>query len=171
MKNLSKCVVWALFTAMVFSVCDEASAQYRAGRQLRRPRRSSFSDEPVVSPYINMFNPNADPALNYLMFTQPMLRQQDINQQQRAGMAQLRSQLAADEAAVSPFGFRGIGPTGHKATYMDFSHYYGERTSGAAGGGGYQRRRPTTGFGFSAGGGGMMGGMGMMGGGMGMGMF
>lgn len=167
MRNVSKCVVLAVITATVFSVCDEASAQYRAGRQLRRPRRSSFSDEPLVSPYLNMLNPNADPALNYLMFTQPMLRQQDINLQQRSNLARLQSQVAADEVARSPYGFRGIRPTGHSATYMDFSHYYGSGGAGGGGVGGYQRRKGRFGYNAMGGGGmGMMGGMGM--GGMGM---
>lgn len=150
MRIVLRCLVLPAIAAIVVSMCDEASAQYRAGRQLRRQRRSSFSDEPLVSPYINMFNPNADPALNYLMFTQPMLRQQDINQQQRTGLARLQSQVAANEAA-SPYGFRGIGPTGHRATYMDFSHYYGGGGEGAGGGGGggFQRRKGGK-FGYSA---------------------
>jgi hypothetical protein len=169
---MNRCNRWlacAFAVSFVLAACPDIQAQYRGSRPLRRSRRSSVTDQPAISPYLSLTNPNADVGANYAALTAPMLQQQEAST--RNAQAIRRLQFDTGEAGI--YGATGgLRSTGHAATYMNFSHWYGEGGQGMGGGrssGSFQRRRSSIG----GGGGGMMGGgMGMGGMGMGgMGMF
>jgi hypothetical protein len=132
---------------------SQQMARPRAPRQYR-----GVTNEPYVSPYLNIVRPGADPAFNYYTLVQPQLQQQQFNLQQNRNVQNLGRQLQQQEAEImTPYGAIGRRrSTGRAATYMNYSHYYPALGAGPSGG-----RRYTS----SAGAGGM--GMGMSMGGMG----
>ncbi|HUY90215.1 MAG TPA: hypothetical protein VMV10_15870 [Pirellulales bacterium] len=144
----------------ILMVSNEAFSQNRP----RAPRRyRGVSNEPYVSPYLNLVRPGADPGFNYYTLVQPQVQQEDFNLQQGRQMFGLGRQIQQTQAEImTPYGPRNtIRPTGRVATRMNYSHYYPNMGGGPSGGG----RKFTSG----GGGGGMGGGMGGMGmGGMGM---
>jgi hypothetical protein len=166
MNRCHRWLVCAFAVSFFLAACHDAQAQIRGSRRsLRRPRRSSINDQPSISPYLSLTNPNADPGANYAALTGPMLYQQDLS----ARNSQSIRRLQFDTGEAGMFGASGINTTGHSATYMNFSHYYGGggQSGMSSSSGGFTRRSGSTG----RSGGGMMGG-GMMGGGMmGGGMF
>jgi hypothetical protein len=150
---------------VVIAVCHDASAQYRGSRQIRRPKRSSVSDQPALSPYINLTNPTVDPGLSYVGLTAPMLQQQENIERNARSLRRLQGRVEQDES--SAYGANtGIAATGHHSHFRNLSHFFGgQSTSGSRPTSPFKRRSGAAGAGT--------GGMGMTGmggmGGMGMG--
>jgi hypothetical protein len=157
MNRCNRWLVCAFAVSFVLAACPETQAQYRGSRPLRRPRRSSVNDQPAISPYLSLTNPNAEPGQNYAALTGPMLQQQEAS----ARNAQAIRRLQFDTGEAGVYGSTGgIRSTGHAATYMNFSHWYGGEGQGAGGGrssGSFQRRRSSGGGGGGIG----MGGIGV----------
>jgi len=122
-------------------ISQEANAQpsrsqYSAGRTGgggggELPFSSSVYRRPTVSPYMNLqqqgFNPFQTQNI-YQTMVQPQLaqQQQQIEQlSQRRQMQRLQNQvqqIGRDTASRQID--ESIRPTGHRATYMNYSHYY-----------------------------------------------
>src|SRR3569623_537184 len=103
----------------------------RAPRQYR-----GVTNEPYVSPYLNLVRPGADPGFNYYTLVQPELQQWQFNQQQRGAVQGLDRRLQQQQAEImTPYGpVGGIRPTGRSgATRMNYSHYYPDLGSGPSG--------------------------------------
>ena len=160
-------VVPAVSLALVLLVTSEGFSQITRSRAPRRYR--GVTNEPYVSPYMNLLLPNSDPGFNYSALVQPQLQQMEMNQQQARENFMFGRQIQQTRAEyMTPYGPRNtIRPTGRIATRMNYSHYYPEM-GGGPGGGGRQYKSSMGGGGGSMFGGGM-GGMGM--GGMGMGFY
>jgi hypothetical protein len=158
MNRSNKWIAWGATLLMVLLVCDAASAQ-NTRRRVRRPRRPSFSDQPALSPYLALVNPNMDVGLSYAAIAAPLIDQQDLNQRNARAIYDL--QRDADARDTGPYGSTGgLGATGHRSSYQNYSHYYGGGGGGAASSG-FSRRSKGGGGGGGGGYGGGMGGMGM----------
>lgn len=121
-------MVVAGLIALSFVVVDTlpVSAQGRAARSGRAGYRNTLS-RPTVSPYLNLTR-GGNPAVNYFTLTRPPidLRAQQFRQQQ----ATQGLQREIDEGVRAS----ELPPTGHAASYMNYSHYYPSLSSRAAGG-------------------------------------
>jgi hypothetical protein len=90
------------------------------------PSYITNTPRPTISPYVNLF---ADPGrfANYQTQVVPFLNQNQLNAQNITSINQLQQELN-QVRTTSGFGTtgtsRGINPTGHAATYRNFSHYY-----------------------------------------------
>lgn len=93
------------------------------------PSNLLYNPPPTVSPYLNLFN-NPSGVGIYQLQVRPFLNQYDINARQSANVNQLQQELNQVRAG-SGLGTTGTGgrirPTGHAATFQDYSHYYGGR--------------------------------------------
>ena len=89
---------------------------------------SSYSPSPTVSPYLNLFREDfqGNSDLNYNTLVQPMLQQQQFNQQvQRQSMEMARRlQSMAAQSDFNPQGSKQQYPTGHQTVFMYYGHYY-----------------------------------------------
>jgi hypothetical protein len=112
----------AAFAAAWFVVAIVGSSAFAQGG----PSNLTYTPRPTVSPYVNLF---ADPGrfANYQTQVVPFLNQNQINAQNVTSLNQLQQELN-QVRTTSGFGTtgtsRGINPTGHGATYRNFSHYY-----------------------------------------------
>jgi len=95
------------------------------------PFSNSTYRRPVVSPYQNLQQMGTNPlqAQNvYQQMVQPQVQQQQqqIEQQsQRRQMSKLQNQVQQIGRDTSSRQLdESIRPTGHRATYMNYSHYY-----------------------------------------------
>lgn len=133
-------------------VYSQQTARSRGPRQYR-----GVTNEPYVSPYLNIVRPGADPAFNYYTLVQPQLQQQQFNLQESRNVQNLGRQLQQQQTELmTPYGaIGGIRPTGHVATYMNYSHYYPALGAGPSAG-----RRYTSSISRGGGMGFSMGGMG-----------
>lgn len=123
--------VVALLTAAILST-SMAIAQAP-----RRPMRryQSSTNEPFVSPYLNMARPGADPSFNYTTLVQPQLTQQR-NTQIQANQLQTLNRDVQQQGALGAYGaVGGMRATGGRAaSYGNYSHFYPSRGAGASGG-------------------------------------
>lgn len=121
-------VIVAGLIAASFVVVDTLplSAQGRAARSGRAGYRNTLS-RPTVSPYLNLTR-GGNPAINYFTLTRPPidLRAQQFRQQQ----ATQGLQREIDEGVRAS----ELPPTGHSASYMNYSHYYPALSNRSAGG-------------------------------------
>lgn len=124
-------MVLASLIAVSFVAVDTLplSAQGRATRSGRAGYRNTLS-RPAVSPYLNLTR-GGNPALNYFTLTRPPIdaRAQQFRQQQATQGLQREIDTGVRASALPP--------TGHSATYMNYSHFYPGLTSRATGGGGH----------------------------------
>jgi hypothetical protein len=171
MNCAAKKFVFGSAVLIALASCHDVSAQYRGTRQVRRPRRNSIADQPALSPYLNLANPNVDPGLSYVGIAAPALRQQEINDRNTRSLQALRTRVQEDE--IGAYAASGMPATGHQSRFRNLSHFYGGGEAGAGGGRATTPFKRRSGIGGAAGmgmGGMGMGGMGGMGiGGMGMG--
>jgi hypothetical protein len=123
---------------------------------------------PGMSPWFNLFNKNPGPLGNYNSYVLPQFQVQNAFQQQSNSILQQGAAIQQGNSRLNLLGNqvnklqRGEGmlpPTGHAATFMNYSHYYGHQAPGA-GTGMPQRTMPTRG---TAGGATSMPGRGMAG--------
>jgi hypothetical protein len=113
-----------------------ARSQYNAGRTTGGPQGgilpfSSTYRRPSVSPYYNLQQQAFNPIQNqniYQTMVQPMLQQQqqELEQiSQRRQMQKLQNQVQQIGRDTSSRQIdESIRATGHRATYMNYSHYY-----------------------------------------------
>jgi hypothetical protein len=89
---------------------------------------SSYSPEPTVSPYLNLFREDIEgnSDLNYNTLVRPQLQQQAINQQVQRQNLELSRQIqsVAAQSDFNPQGAKDIYPTGHPTAYRYFGHFY-----------------------------------------------
>lgn len=89
---------------------------------------SSFSPQPTVSPYLNLFRVdlNGNNDFNYSTLVQPQLQQRQLNQQiqQQALENSRRVQRIAAQADYNPQGSRDEYPTGHQTVFSYTGHYF-----------------------------------------------
>lgn len=89
---------------------------------------SSYSPQPTVSPYLNLFRVdlNGNNDFNYSTLVQPQLQQQRLNQQLQQENLQnsRRVQAIAAQADYNPQGSRDQYPTGHQTVFNYWGHYY-----------------------------------------------
>jgi hypothetical protein len=102
-------------------------AQSRTARSGRTGYRNTLS-RPTVSPYLNLTR-GGNPAINYFTLARPPidLRAQQFRQQQATQGLQREVETGVRASELPP--------TGHSASYMNYSHYYPGLTGrGPAGG-------------------------------------
>jgi hypothetical protein len=123
-------------------------------------RTTYNANRPTLSPWFGLFQKNSGPLPNYHTFVRP---EQDALANSGAQSAQIQQQ--GDRLRImgqqmnefqQPGGESGLKPTGKKATYMDYSHYYtynGKNTKPISGGRNWAPKAGRSG-GAGAGGGG-----------------
>ncbi len=89
---------------------------------------SGFSQGSTISPYLNLFrvDQNGLEGFNYSTLVQPMLKQQQFNQQQQVEnqTTNRRLQAISAQSAYSMTGSKEEFPTGHQTVFQYTSHYY-----------------------------------------------
>ncbi|WP_425400926.1 hypothetical protein [Aeoliella sp.] len=89
---------------------------------------ANVTPAPTISPYLNLFNDSfaGDNDLNYQTIVRPQLRQQRFNDQVRRRESEINQQLTALSArnAYNTTGNQGVMPTGHSATFQNYSRFY-----------------------------------------------
>jgi hypothetical protein len=99
-----------------------------------RPQMANPYARPVFSPYLNLLNPNLNPAINYYGLVRPEI-------EFRSSLQQLQQQVNTLPTTPSAPELAGIPVTGHTTQFLNYSHYYPSnlpgQSAGAAG------RRPT----------------------------
>jgi hypothetical protein len=92
---------------------------------------SNISREPTISPYMLLFNNDGlrDTSFNYQTLVQPMLQQQQINQQVNRQQQQINQQISAMAArnAFSVQGSEQLPPTGHAAVFNNTLNFFPQR--------------------------------------------
>jgi hypothetical protein len=85
----------------------------------------SRSDEPTVSPYLNLYRDEERGAAipNYFTYVRPQLEQLEANRAQQREVQQLRAQLQSASAAAAP----QFGAQRTAAQFMDTGQFYGGR--------------------------------------------
>jgi len=113
-----------------------AKMSYSAGAKSKEfvgdlPFSNSTYRRPTVSPYMNLQQQGYNPMMNqniYQTMVQPQVQQQQqqIEQlTQRRQMSRLQNQVQQIGRDTSSRQLdESIRPTGHRATYMNYSHYY-----------------------------------------------
>jgi hypothetical protein len=112
-----------LFVAAgVWLVLGGASAFAQGG-----PSNLTYTPRPTVSPYLNLFNDPTGVGV-YQTLVRPFVNQNEINARQTGNINQLQQELnqVRSNSGLGTTGTSGrIRATGHAATFMDLSHYYG----------------------------------------------
>jgi hypothetical protein len=114
------------FTALVLGTATLATpavvnAQYPVGTRGIPGYRT-----PALSPYINLLR-GGDPSLNYFGLVRPQVNFQNS----LLGVQQQVNSLTGEVAGEGEIGL--LGPTGHPAAFMNYSHYYGLGALSASG--------------------------------------
>jgi hypothetical protein len=83
---------------------------------------------PTLSPWLKLYSRQSGPVDNYHSFVRPELQLQDtfrrqdlLNEQQSAGMSDLKTQVTELQTGGK------VRPTGAGAEFMRYSHYYDMR--------------------------------------------
>jgi hypothetical protein len=104
------------------------------GQNAELPFASSTYRRPAVSPYMQLQQQGYNPLQSqniYQTMVQPLVQQQQqqIEQlSQRRQMSRLQNQVQQIGRDTSSRQIdESIRPTGHRATYMNYSHFYGGR--------------------------------------------
>lgn len=89
---------------------------------------TSYSSQPTVSPYLNLFRNdlNGGGNFNYSTLVQPQLQQQQLNQQleRQAIQTNRRLQAIGAQPDVNPQGSKDEYPTGHQTVFNYSGHYF-----------------------------------------------
>ena len=100
-------------------VCGSARAQgneYYPTQRTRRYSRSATTQQPAVSPYLNLLRTDVPPGVNYLTLVRPQM-----DQAQAAGAAANRLQAPLSANVTST---RHMNKAGHVSRFMDYSGYF-----------------------------------------------
>lgn len=88
----------------------------------------SYSPQPTVSPYLNLFRVdlNGNNDFNYSTLVQPQLQQRQLNQQlqEQALQNSRRVQKIAAQGDYNPEGAKDQYPTGHQTVFSYTGHYF-----------------------------------------------
>ena len=114
---------------------------------------SSYSPQPTVSPYMNLFRVDLGGSsdFNYSTLVRPQLQQQQVNEQlERQNLQNARRlQSIAAQADFNPEGSKDQYPTGHQTAFGYTGHYYPvaqpnvKRTANSSSNAGVIHARPT----------------------------
>lgn len=136
------CHVFAACVIVGFGVLSVGSAHAQGGRAAYSAGRQGMSGQgetpfsniyrrPAVSPYQNIVNMSTNPQMFqnvYQSMVQPALQQQQQAMEQlaqRRQMGRLQNQVTQIQRdTISRQIDESIRPTGHRATYMNYSHFY-----------------------------------------------
>ncbi len=112
-------LVAAVYAGLLIGAAAPAGAQ-------GGPANLQYTPRPTVSPYLNLFNdPNGIGV--YQTLVRPFFQQYDFNARAATNINQLQQELnqVRSGSGLGVSGTAGrIRPTGHAATYQDYSHYY-----------------------------------------------
>jgi hypothetical protein len=114
MKTIGPIAAFAVLTSTVF-----AQGPYQP--------RTYEPASPTLSPYLDYFRQNAGVLNNYHTFIRPQQQLQNTINQQNAAIqrnARRLGTLNLDVTNLKEFRESVISPTGHGATFMNYSHYY-----------------------------------------------
>jgi hypothetical protein len=138
------CIGWPVAIAIlaVASAGSTALAQggrggYTAGAQAPSNTTLPFNSiyrRPTVSPYMQLQQQGLNPLQNqniYQTMVQPQVQQQQqqieqLSQGRRLNSLQNQVQQIQRDTSARQID-ESIRPTGHRATYMNYSHFYGPR--------------------------------------------
>jgi hypothetical protein len=129
-------VAAGFFFATNAAQAQPARMTYSAGAQSKAyggelPFSNSTYRRPTVSPYMNLQQQGFNPLINQNIY-QTMIQPQVQQQQQQIEQLSQRRQMSNLQNQVQQIGRdtssrqldESIRPTGHRATYMNYSHYY-----------------------------------------------
>jgi len=116
----------------VAGMSQTCSAQKAAGPNGTTPFAQTYR-RPTVSPYMQLQQQGMNPLQNqnvYQTVVQPLMQQQQqqieqLSQSRRLGNLQNQVQQIQRDTSARQID-ESIRPTGHRATYMNYSHYYGQ---------------------------------------------
>lgn len=111
------------FALAVFGAAVLAPKACFAQRYSRQSAASRI-ERPSVSPYMNLFRQGSNGLPNYQTLVRPELQQLQTNALQKSEIADLRSQVATEEARTQN---RGLPQTGHESRFRFYSHYYSRK--------------------------------------------
>jgi hypothetical protein len=111
----------ALVVVVAFDT--EAKAQYGAP-SISQQYRNLRINRPTVSPYLGLFERTGTSTTPYYSFLKPRLEQEDQNRRFQQQNAELRQQLNQVSVQANAQQQAGRLPTGHRTTYMYYSHYF-----------------------------------------------
>ena len=126
----------AVMRAMVMAIGAVAAASASAGTALAQQGQgnlpfSTIYRRPTVSPYIQLQQQGMNPLQNqnvYQTMVQPLLQQQQqqiMQLQQARQMTKMQNQVRQIQRdTTSRQVDESIRPTGHRATFQNFSHFY-----------------------------------------------
>ena len=126
MKSTAKYILILAIAALMLVATNSAQAQRRAGSQ--KYARGYQPSKPTLSPYLNYFRLNTGVLPNYQQFVRPQIQLQKTLQQQQAQIQSgKRSLQQLDKKMRERLTQPTVSPTGHSATFMNFSHYFPKR--------------------------------------------
>jgi hypothetical protein len=120
---------WIMPIVAVIGLLGTSGAEAQAPI-LRQQRpvdvRPTIGQQPVVSPYLNLFGPRNQPGLNYFTLVQPQFQQQAINRQQGIAITDLETSLLE---GTSRRGRRnrlpeGVLTTGHPVYFQNYAPFF-----------------------------------------------
>ncbi len=126
-----KTTLLVMFTVgMFFQTVASTSAQPPTRRRYI-PRR------PTMSPYLDYFRRDTGLLDPYNTFQRPQVRMRQFYQQQQQQIYRQQQQLEQQkmqfqqiQGSLRQFRESGASPTGHGATFMNYSHYFGQNPTG-----------------------------------------
>lgn len=126
MKTMTKLVAVLATIGLVFAAAQDVQAQGPKSSQKYSGRYQP--NKPTLSPYLNYFRLNTGVLPNYQQFVRPQQQLQETLQRQQTEIQMGRRSLKdlsgkVDERFANPT----VSPTGHGATFMNFSHYFPKR--------------------------------------------
>lgn len=108
---------------LVAACAGEAKAQYGAP-SVRNNFRDATIRRPTVSPYLGLFERSGTATTPYYSFVKPRIEQDAENRRFQQQNAELRQQLNQVSVQANAQQQAGRLPTGHRTTYMYYSHYF-----------------------------------------------
>jgi hypothetical protein len=122
--QLFKRVMWTSAVIFVIAACErEANAQYGAP-SVRNNFRDATIRRSTVSPYLGLFERSGTGTTPYYSFVKPRIEQDADNRRFQQQNAELRQQLNQVSVQANAQQQAGRLPTGHRTTYMYYSHYF-----------------------------------------------
>ena len=121
MKLTTKLIAILAISGFVFAAAQQAAAQNPKQKYSRRYQ----PNKPTLSPYLNYFRLNTGVLPNYQQFVRPQINLQKTLQQQQAQIRSGQNSLKDLNSKVEQrFSKPTVSPTGHGATFRNYSHYF-----------------------------------------------
>ncbi len=122
--RLFKRLTFGFFALLLVSLCAEESRAQFGAPSLRQNYRDATIRRPTVSPYLGLFERSGTATTPYYSFVKPRLDQEADNRRFQQQNAELRQQLNQVSVQANAQQQAGRLPTGHRTTYMYYSHYF-----------------------------------------------